>query len=100
DDGTSRAPYASGQRAASPVPFYFAWGCFSNFVFGPAVCRLGGSSSRLRWRRSRGLCNRITALVNPRVAPAEARHHFVADGAEMVGEFVDCDAFADQRHHM
>src|ERR1700730_14030446 len=40
------------------------------------------------------------ALVDPRVARAEAGEHFVADGAEMVREFVDRDALANQRHHV
>src|SRR3954451_10392236 len=66
----------------------------------PGNEELGGSSGRLRWRRSRGLYNGVAALVDTRVAFAEAGHHFVADGAEMVGEFVDRNAFADQRHHM
>ena len=32
DDGPSCAPDASGVRAASRGPFYFAWGCFRDFL--------------------------------------------------------------------
>ena len=35
DDGPSGAPDASGVSAASRGPFYFAWGCFRDFVSGP-----------------------------------------------------------------
>jgi hypothetical protein len=35
DDGPSRAPDASGVSAARRGPFYFAWGCFGDFVFRP-----------------------------------------------------------------
>src|SRR5436305_9077265 len=60
-----------------------------------------------RWRRGRGralvdialvvFC--FAALVDPRISFAEAGQHFVADGAEVMRQFVDADAFADQRHH-
>src|ERR1700687_6123183 len=39
-------------------------------------------------------------FVDPRIARAEAGQHFVTDGAEMVREFVDRDALANQRHHL
>ena len=38
DDGPSRAPDASGVSAASRGPFYFAWGCFRDFVSRPLRC--------------------------------------------------------------
>jgi hypothetical protein len=38
DAGPFRAPDASGPRAASRGPFYFAWGCFRDFVSGHLRC--------------------------------------------------------------
>ena len=61
---------------------------------------LGGVGSRLRWRRSRRFCNGVAAFVDARVAVPEAGQHLIADGAEMMRELVDGDAFADQRHHV
>src|SRR5712672_2225088 len=43
---------------------------------------------------------RRASLVDPRIARSEAGEHFVTDGAEMVREFVDRDALADQRRHV
>src|SRR5258708_21134651 len=43
---------------------------------------------------------RRASLVDPRIARSEAGQHFVTDGAEMVREFVDRDALADQRRHV
>jgi hypothetical protein len=39
DDGSSRASDASGVSAASRGPFYFAWGCFRDFMSGPVIGR-------------------------------------------------------------
>jgi hypothetical protein len=44
DHFSSRAPDASRTSAASRGPFYFAWGCFRDFVSGlrgvpPIACR-------------------------------------------------------------
>src|SRR3984893_5828954 len=55
-------------------------------------------SGRCRWGRLS--CRRAAALVDAGVARAEVGEHFVADGAEMVREFVDRDGFANQRHHV
>src|SRR5260370_16442115 len=52
------------------------------------------------WCRRSGLSCSSAALVDPRITRAEAGQHFVADGAEMVREFVDGDALAKQRHHV
>src|SRR5438309_1997688 len=58
DDGPSRAPDASGVSAASRGPFYFAWGCFRDFVSGPcgvppkSICTASGT--RDRWLRADG----------------------------------------------
>src|SRR5262249_27650496 len=50
-----------------------------------------------RRRRLRCFARRSwPALVDSRIAPAEAGQHLVADGAEMMREFVDGDAFAEQ----
>src|SRR6202011_3421026 len=66
--------------------------------------KLSGRRRRRGWlyrgRRGGWLSRRRAALVDPRVAGAEAGQDFVADGAEMMREFVDRDAFADQRRHM
>src|SRR5258705_1523423 len=40
------------------------------------------------------------ALVYPRVARSEAGQHFVTDGTEMVREFVDRNAIANQCRHV
>src|SRR5258705_680980 len=54
-----------------------------------------------RCRGGWGWLNRgRAALVDPRIARPEAGQHFVTDGAEMVSEFVDCDALANQRRHV
>src|SRR5438309_11679074 len=58
DDGPSRAPDASGVSAASRGPFYFAWGCFRDFVSGPcgvppkSICTASGT--RDHWLRANG----------------------------------------------
>src|SRR5438445_1269373 len=58
DDGLSRAPDASGLSAARRGPFYFAWGCFRDFVSGPcgvppkSICTASGT--RDRWLRADG----------------------------------------------
>src|SRR5258708_10192832 len=44
---------------------------------------LGGSGSRLRWRRSRRLCSKISTLINSSVTLDEAVQRLVADGVEM-----------------
>src|SRR4051794_22352774 len=54
-----------------------------------------------RFRRGRRRLHLgLAALVDPGKTPAEAGQHVIADGAEMVREFVDGDPFADQRHHV
>src|SRR6266404_8038737 len=47
-----------------------------------------------------GLSRRRAAFVDPGVARAEAGENFVSDGAEIVREFVNRDAFANQGRHM
>src|SRR5438552_124403 len=51
-------------------------------------------------RRGGWLDRGRAALVDPGIARPEAGQHFVTDGAEMVREFVDRDALANQRHHV
>src|SRR6266702_5819121 len=51
-------------------------------------------------RRGGWLDRGRAALVDPGIAWSEAGQHFVTDGAEMVREFVDRDALANQRHHV
>src|SRR3954447_16260716 len=43
---------------------------------------------------------RRAAFVDPRVTTPEAAEDFIADSAEMVSEFVDRDALANQCHHV
>ena len=57
--------------------------------------RDANASGERRCRRS-ALRRRRATLVDAVIAPAEIGHNLVADGAEMMREFVDGDAFAEQ----
>ncbi len=60
-----------------------------------------GLCGHRRFRRERRRLDLgFAALVDPRKAAAEAGQHLIADGAEMMRQLVDGDAFADQGHHV
>jgi len=65
DDGPPRAPDASGVSAASLSPFYFAWGCFRDFV--PGAC---GVPPKRCARDTRSLVLRATP-PNPALGPRD-----------------------------
>jgi hypothetical protein len=69
-DGLSRAADASGLSAANRGPFYFAWGCFRDFVSRPcgvppmSICAASGTRAWTRRAAMTSLhCARRSSLI-------------------------------------